>query len=122
MQKLPGHLFNEVAEKNTVDVNIQLFKTNKRFNLYVSQILFKIFEYPENIDILKKYGKFIQIIDKLKDVENDYKYLPNIKRITGLFYYQDIIHLSRYPKIKQLKVSKLFNNENIKFGHFCIFW
>ena len=31
MNKLPYHLLDEIAEKSTMDTNIQLFKTNKKY-------------------------------------------------------------------------------------------
>ena len=82
MNKLPYYFVDKIYDKSTIDVNIQLFKTNQNLNRYLSRHIFKDFRYTDdNIRMLERYGKFIQIIDKLKDIENDYKHLPNIKRI-----------------------------------------
>ena len=84
MEKLPEHLVNEVVEKNTKDVNVQLFKVNKRFNLCVAKIVFKTFKYFWNLNILLKYGKFVQTIHTVIDIKSSYKYLPNIRQFGNI--------------------------------------
>src|SRR5207247_1516497 len=78
-----------------------------KFNAILSNIIFKQFNYPEDIRILERYGKLIQMIDYLNNIENDYKCLPNIRELTNRLAKNSITHCSKYPKINSLAVYEL---------------
>ena len=45
MQKLPEHLLSEIAEKSSIDIKIQLFKTNYKLNIVTTNLIFKKFKF-----------------------------------------------------------------------------
>ena len=105
--ELPYYPLKDIVEKSTRCVKIQLFKTTVATHNVTSEIVFRKFKYPEETRILKKYGKYIRIINKIKDWENDYKYLTNINKITNWLPCCVVPYLNCYPTLKQIKVKAL---------------
>ena len=71
MLQLPYYPLKDIIEKSTIDVRLQLFKAQKTVHKATSEVIFRKFDYPEDTTILKKYGKYIQIINEIKDWQNE---------------------------------------------------